>query len=296
MLALITGRGALPGAVARAQDTAPLVCALDGHHPDGLVPDLSFRIEHLGSLVADLKARGVAQVCLCGAITRPAIDAAAIDAATLPLVPVLAGAIAGGEDSALRAVLGIFEEAGLEVRGAHELAPELLPPAGAMTDARPEQTLERDLAAARATLEEQGRADLGQACVVRGGVVIAQEGASGTDAMLAGLVERPGGTPSSDPLFSAFDAVGDMLDSAADWLSGPVAEQRAQGRGGFLFKAPKPDQDRRVDLPTIGPETARAVVAAGLDGIVIEAQGVIVLDQPRVRQILKDAGAYCWVR
>ena len=68
------------------------------------------------------------------------------------------------------------------------------------------------------------------------------------------------------------------------------------GRGGVLFKAPKPDQDRRVDLPTIGPETARGVVVAGLDGIVIADRGVMVLDQQKVRDTLDRAGLFLWVR
>jgi len=69
-----------------------------------------------------------------------------------------------------------------------------------------------------------------------------------------------------------------------------------QARGGILFKAPKPGQDRRADLPVIGPDTARNVVAAKLSGIVIEDGGVMVLDLPQVRRILDAAGAFLWVR
>jgi UDP-2,3-diacylglucosamine hydrolase len=67
-------------------------------------------------------------------------------------------------------------------------------------------------------------------------------------------------------------------------------------RQGILFKAPKPGQDRRADLPTIGPRTAQGTVAAGLDGIVIEAGGVIVIDRPKVVESSTDAGLFLWVR
>jgi DUF1009 family protein len=64
----------------------------------------------------------------------------------------------------------------------------------------------------------------------------------------------------------------------------------------MLFKGPKPGQDRRADLPVIGPETARGAIRAGLAGIVIEAGGVMVLDQPEVLTLLDDAGLFLWVR
>jgi UDP-2,3-diacylglucosamine hydrolase len=259
MLALISGNGSLPAAVARAQASMPLICALAGHAPDDLTADLVFRIEHFGSFLKDLTARGISEVCLCGAIERPVIDPARIDNETLPLAPTLAGAVAQGEDSALRAVVGIIEDSGFTVRGAHEIAPDLLPAAGSRTKVSPYEDISSQLDTARAVLHEQGRADVGQACVVRAGAVIAREDARGTDAMLT-----------------------DLAGAATS--------------GGFLFKAPKPDQDRRVDLPTIGAETALGAARAGLDGIVIEAGGVMVLDLPQVRRILEDAGMYLWVR
>ncbi|WP_415920422.1 LpxI family protein [Tateyamaria sp. SN6-1] len=298
-LALITGRGALPAAVAAAQDAAPLICALDGHVPDGLSPDITFCIEKLGGFLRTLTQRGVTEVCFCGAIDRPRISLTRLDARTLALLPALSRAVGGGEDSALRTVLGIFEAKGFRVRGAHDLAPGLLPPAGSLGAVAVPEGTERQLHAAEEVQREQGHRDEGQSCVIRDGVVIAREGARGTDAMLRDLISTPVApvaTGDDDPLGLAMDAFGGVLDSAADWLSGPVAEARAKGRGGVFFKAPKPGQDLRVDLPTIGPGTARGVVAAKLDGIVLQAGGVMVLDQPQVLDILNENGVFLWVR
>ncbi|MFL4471338.1 LpxI family protein [Tateyamaria armeniaca] len=298
MLALIAGRGALPAAVARTQDDMPLIASLEGHIPDGLAVDISFRIEHLGSFLDTLAARGVQEVCFCGSVTRPVIDQGEIDAPTAPLVPVLAAAVAGGEDSALRAIVGIFENAGFVVRGADELAPQLLPEPGVLTRGTLPPEVQKQALLADQVRAEQAARDLGQACVIRGDAVIAREDARGTDAMLrdlAGTYDAPtlGG---GDPFTSLMDAVGDALQDAADWLSGPVAEARAHAEGGVLFKAPKPGQDRRVDLPTIGPDTAMRAAEAGLDGIVIAAGGVMVLDQPQVTAILNEMGMFLWVR
>lgn len=297
MLALIAGRGALPAAIAAAQAQAPLICALQGNVPEHLRVDLTFRIEHLGSLLNRLAAHGVTDVCFCGAIERPVIDPTQLDAETRPLVPVLAGALAGGEDSALRAVVRIFEDRGFKVRGAHALAPHLLPAAGVLTNAHPQDDVRDSLTSAERVLRAQGQADQGQACVLRAGTVIAREDARGTDAMLSDLSEPYAGSGAvSEPMDVMFSLVTDALESAADWLSGPVTEQRAKAKGGYLFKGPKPGQDLRVDLPTIGPATAMRTAEAGLDGIVIEAGGVMVIDQPDVVRILDAMGMFLWVR
>jgi DUF1009 family protein len=44
-----------------------------------------------------------------------------------------------------------------------------------------------------------------------------------------------------------------------------------------LLKSPKVGQDWRIDLPAIGPDTVKNAAKAGLSGIAIQAQGVLVL-------------------
>jgi len=139
MLALIAGTGALPQvlfAKLSAQGTIPLVCAMDGFAPE-IAPNLTFRLEHLGSFLADLQAQGVTQICMAGAVRRPDIHPTLIDDLTLPLIPRLQAAIAAGDDGALRGIIALFEDHGFSVIGAAELVPELLPPTGVLTAAVP---------------------------------------------------------------------------------------------------------------------------------------------------------------
>ncbi|EBA11001.1 LpxI family protein [Roseobacter sp. CCS2] len=288
MLALIAGTGDLPPALVARLPTRPLICAMDGFRP-ALTPDVTFRIEQLGSFLADLKTRGVTDVCMAGAVTRPPIDPTAIDAATQPLVTRIMDAIGQGDDGALRAIIAIFEEAGLSVKPAHQIAPDLLPQTGVLS--RKPVTIDnrQDAVTAEHTIAEMGRADVGQACIVRNGRVLAREGQAGTDAMLARFA------PSDDPLWGAVDGLGAVLGGAAEWLSGAEGEP-TDARGAILFKAPKPGQDRRADLPVIGPQTAQGVVAAGFAGVVIEADGVMVLELDAVLSILDRAGLFLWVR
>lgn len=260
MLALIAGTGALPGDVVAHLKEPPIICAMEPFLPDALVVDIPFRLEHFGSLLADLKSRGVTEICMAGAIGRPPIDPAQIDAATIPMVPVLQGALASGDDGALRAVMGLMEQAGFTMRAAHEVAPNLLMGDGCPTREQPAETDKADAERGAAIVAAMSAADIGQACVVKKGQALAIEGVFGTDWMLGSLKQRP------------------------------------DGQGGLLFKAPKPGQDRRADLPTIGLNTVEGAAAAGLSGIVLEAGGVLVLDQAAVLDACDRLGLFLWLR
>lgn len=266
MLAIIAGEGALPGVLYRhltEQGESPLIVELEGFPSkiEGTTP-IRFQVEHLGSLLADLKDRGVTDLCLAGRVQRPTLDPEAVDSATEPFVPGIVAAINSGDDGALREVLFIIEEFGFTLLAAHEVMPDLLPPPGVLTEAEPSKQDRVDATRAADILEALGAADIGQGCVVAGGQALAVEALGGTDWMLRSL--------------------------ARDRPVGPV--------GGILLKAPKPGQDLRADLPVIGPKTVTGVKAAGLSGIVIEAEGVMVLDRAEVIEACNAAGLFLWVR
>ena len=287
MLALIAGMGALPAALIARLPERPLICALAGFAP-AMPPDVTFRLEHLGSFLADLKARGVTQICMAGAVKRPEIDPSAIDAATLPLIPKVQAAMAKGDDGALRVLITLLEDAGFEIVAAHEIAPDLLPVAGVLTKIAPADWHKQDAKVGEACVAQMGASDSGQACIVRLGKVEASEGPDGTDAMLTAFCDPYLSRDTYDPLMFGIDVL-------ADWLSGPDAPS-VNADDGILFKAPKPGQDLRADLPLIGPDTAMKVAEAGLAGIVIEAGGVMVLDLEGVLGILDAQKMFLWVR
>ena len=295
MLALIAGQGTLPARVASAQDSPPMICALSGFIPDGLTPDRVFRLETLGTLLLELGKAGVTEVCFVGAIRRPEIDPSLIDAETAPLVPIVMQAIAAGDDGALRAIMGIFEKTGFKVRAAHELLPELLPKGGVLTKAQPSEADKVDAARGAEIVSALGAVDVGQACVVANGQAIVIETVSGTDWMLRSLL-----VPAPD---DAED--GSILTAAAELIGLGWPEDRSDlmlrrdpnlPKGGLLFKAPKPDQDRRADLPTIGLETVKLAGETGLRGIVVQEGGVIVLDQAAVVEACDLSGLFFWVQ
>ena len=262
-IALIAGQGALPGLVARA---APglVICEMEGTPSEIGGPEtLRFRIERLVPFLDALVERGIKRVVFAGALQRPRVDMELIDPRSAQLVPRLAMAMQAGDDATLRAVIEIFEEWEFEVVGAHEIAPDLLCPPGVICGA-PSDRDRADVTRAAAIVADLGRVDIGQGAVVAGGLCLAVETLPGTDAMLEFVRLHKG--------------LRDDLTSAR----------------GVFYKAPKPGQDRRADLPAIGVHTVQNAAAAGLSGIAFEAGGVMVLHREAVIAAAQAAGLFLW--
>ncbi|HEY6917921.1 MAG TPA: UDP-2,3-diacylglucosamine diphosphatase LpxI [Tabrizicola sp.] len=263
--AIIAGQGRLPAALASAMSEPPLVAALDGFAPEGLTVDLTFRVERLVPFLRALERDGVGQVIFAGAATRPRLDPALLDEATAALLPRLMAAMQQGDDATLRVVIEVFEEFGFTVAGVEDVAPALLPGAGVLAGAVSPRD-EADAARAAAIVAALGAVDVGQGAVVAQGLCLGVEALPGTDALLAQVA-----------------------------AIGALRPDPARGRGVF-YKAAKPGQDRRIDLPTIGPDTLRAAAAAGLGGVVLEAGSVICLDLDRMQRLAQELGLFLWAR
>ncbi len=265
--AIIGGSGRLPDILAdRSGDAAVLRSPEGVGFGQGHRSVTAFRVERLGELMDDLRKADVDEVVFAGAMRRPPFDPARLDPFTAKAAPRLLSALRDGDDATLRFVLTLFEENGFAIATAQDIAPDLLPEAGVATVRQPGPQDEADARRARLIVEALGAVDVGQGCVVAQGQALAVEAAPGTDWMLRQLQER-----------------------SAPWRPDP-----ADGKGIF-FKAPKAKQDRRVDLPAIGPETVRNVAAAGLAGLVVEKDGVLVLDSDDVLAEAEAAGLFLWV-
>ena len=263
--AIIAGQGRLPAALAAGMAEPPLVAALDGFSPEALTVDITFRVERLVPFLRALDRDGVRQVIFAGAVTRPRLDPALLDEATASLLPRLMAAMAAGDDATLRVVIELFEEFGFSVVGVEDVAPRLLPGAGVLAG-KVSARDEADATRAAAIVTALGAVDVGQGAVVVQGLCLGVEALPGTDALLAQVADVTALRP--DPV---------------------------RGKGLF-YKAAKPGQDRRIDLPTIGPETLRGAAAAGLGGIAFEAGSVICLDLDEMKRLAGELGLFLWAR
>lgn len=256
--AIIAGTGGLAAEVAARLDD-PVVAALPDHQPDGIAAE-PFRLERLVPFLDSLEDRGVTRVIFAGAVRRPRLDPELFDPLTLNLVPLMANAMRQGDDAALRALIGIVEEAAFKVVGLAEVAPDLLPGPGVLTGQI--RTIdETDTARAAEVVTALGSLDIGQGAVVAGGLTLAVETLPGTAAMLEFVARTRGGY-----------------------------------RGGVLWKQPKPGQDLRVDLPSLGPETIAQATAAALNGIAWPAGQAVIIDRAATVAAAEQAGLFLWSR
>lgn len=267
-LGVVAGDGDLPRRIAeagRAAGREVVVAALDGFAGDWVAayPHVRVGMGQFGAILKHFRAYGVEFVTLAGGVTRPDFADFVTDDAGARIMPGVLAAAAQGDDAILRAVLDAFAGEGFEVAGADALDPDLVAEPGVLGACGPGAEHEADIEKAVAIARAIGRLDVGQGAVVCDGVVLAVEAQEGTDRMLARVAELPS-----------------ALRGAPD------------GRRGVLAKVPKPIQDRRVDLPTIGPRTIEGVDRAGLAGIAIEAGGALIVDREETARLADAAGVF----
>ena len=267
-LGLIAGGGTLPVEIAehcRRSGRPLFVIRLKGFAGAELAPYAGAQvgIAELGKCFKALKRAGCEAVCLVGSVARPDFAALIPDLRGLAIIPAAIAAARQGDDALLRLMIGEFEKEGFAIEGATEVMDDLSLTVGVLGSVAPSDENMSDVHRALEVARAIGRLDVGQGAVVCRGLVLAVEAQEGTDAMLARVAELP------------------------------VALRGRPGACcGVLAKAPKPIQETRIDLPTIGPATIHAVARAGLAGIVGEAGGLVVLDREAVIALANELGVF----
>ena len=260
---ILAGSGPLPGqvaAAARAAGRPVFIVGFEGFAEARVLapyPHKMLRLGAAGQILASLRTAGVRDLVLIGPVRRPSMFDLRPDAEGVRIVARVGRAAFGGDDGLLAAVVRVLAEEGFNIVGAHEILTESLGPKGLLTQAAPDAQAQVDIDRGIAVARALGAVDVGQGCVVQMGIVLAVEAIEGTDAMLA---------------------------RARD-LARP-------GPGGVMVKLVKPGQDRRADLPTIGPATIQAAAAAGLRGIAFEAGGTMLTDRAATITAADAAGIF----
>jgi DUF1009 family protein len=267
-LGLIAGGGSLPLEIAeycRRVGRPVFVIRLKGFAEPALsaYEGADVGLAELGKCLKTLKRAACRSVCLAGRVTRPDFKALAPDLRGLAALPGVIAAARGGDDALLRFLVGEFEKEGFAVEGAEGVMRGLALPLGPIGIHAPTPDQLADAHQALDVARAIGRLDVGQAAVVCDGLVLAVEAQEGTDAMLSRVAGLPG------------------------HMRGRPGAPR-----GVLAKAPKPIQETRVDLPTMGLATVRGAAAAGLAGVVGEAGRLLVLDRAEVVALADELGLF----
>ncbi len=250
-LGVLAGGGALPRQLvtaARRQGREVVVVAIEGMTDTATTAGIA----HIraapgafGRIIDFLKRSGAEEVVLAGRATRPDWSRIALDWRALKMLPRMLSADRG-DNAVLSFAVRELESEGFRVVGVDSVAPELMIESGVIGGVGVARAARADIARGAAVLAALGPHDVGQAVVVQDGIVLGIEGAEGTDALIA----RCGGL-------------------------------QRRGRGAVLVKCAKSTQDRRVDLPAIGPATVVAMAAAGYAGAAVEAGAALILEREK---------------
>jgi UDP-2,3-diacylglucosamine hydrolase len=267
-LAILCGGGDFPIQVAQAAAQLgrdPVMVGIVGAADKRIeaFPHFWVHIGEVGKLFRSLRERGVAEIAIVGAMTRPELADLRLDWGALKRAVGIASLFRGGDNHLLVGIARFFEGEGVRIVGVHEIAPQLLVPAGPLGAVRPSAQALADAQKGSALIATLSPFDAGQAVVIANGRVLAIEAAEGTDAMLA--------------------RIADLRASR---------RLRFKGKTGVLVKAPKRNQDMRLDMPAVGLKTIENAASAQLDGIALAAGRVLIADRSSFASAADRAGLF----
>ncbi len=268
-LAIICGGGSFPAAVADAvarRGRRPVMFGIKGWADATVIERYAHHwiaIGQAGRFFRLARTEHCRDVLFIGTVLRPPLSALRLDWQTIKLMPRVMRFFRGGDDKLLSGVAGVAETGGLRVVGVKDVAPEIFVPQGVLGRHAPIERDRADIARALTVIGALGPFDVGQAAIVANNNVLAVEAAEGTDNMLM-----------------------------------RIAELRKLGRvtsplgAGVLVKAPKSGQDRRFDLPSIGPRTIENIARAGLAGLAVTAGSTMIAEPDQAIAAADRAGIF----
>lgn len=262
-LGIIAGGTELPRQVIKScqrQDRDFFVIALedfaDVETPAG-VPHEWVRLGAIGKAISRMQQEGVQEVVLAGKVTRPKLANLRPDLKATKLLARLGSNLLKGDDELMRTIITFLEEEGFRVVGVEEVVEDILTPEGLIGTIYPDKRAQADIEFGARIARAIGELDIGQSVVVQNQQVLGVEAIEGTDE----LVLR-------------------------------CTSLKVEDKGGVLVKVKKPQQEARIDLPTIGLATVENVAKAGLAGIAAEAGGSLMIDRRAIARRADELGVF----
>ena len=252
-VAIIAGSGNLPGLVYE-QLSDPYVVGFEGMECSLSNHAVFHNFNQLGKFFDDLNNRGIRSVVMVGGMKRPLLDETKFDEYLKVRSHSFFSALQQGDDALLKYIISLFLENNITPIGANEVVRNLTLKPGFYVGAQDNINL-NDVKRADQILEKTSCLDIGQSVVVEAGQVLGIETVQGTKKML-------------------------------EYVRDTSSLLRRVG-GGVLVKREKINQDLRVDMPTIGPETIRQVHEAKLESVIISPNTVIVIKQDECFRLCK---------
>jgi hypothetical protein len=258
-LGLIAGIGELPLAVAEEARTKGYEVIAVGLEPlankalSSAVNEMQWiNVGKLGDIIGYLKKSGVKKAVMAGKVPKSLLYKSKITP-DLRAIKLLFTLKDKSDDSILLAIARELKKDGITLLNTTEFTTSLLAPEGVITTEGPTENEWKDIAFGWKIAKEIGRLDIGQTVVIRNQAVMAIEAIEGTDEAI-----RRGGI--------------------------------LAGGGAVIIKVSKPQQDMRFDVPVVGPDTIRSMIAVQARVLAVESQKSILLQRERIAREAEAAG------
>ncbi len=249
-LGIIAGSGMLPGELAiisKNLGKEPFIACITKEIETDLIDHCDYRffsIGSVGNIIEYFKSNKVKNIVFAGNIKRPNLSELKVDMAGAHLLTKILKQKFLGDDRLLSIVAKFLEDKGFKVISAQDILMLKNNSAKFKTIKKPSKQDGIDIELGLKAARSLGALDIGQSVIVENGYVLGVEAAEGTD----NLIER-------------------------------CAFLRKKPYGGVLVKVLKPNQDMRLDIPSIGPETVKKLAHFKYSGVAIEAGNVIIIDR-----------------
>lgn len=250
IIGIIAGQGLLPFLIAdkyMKQGGRCYIAAIDGECDAAKIKNFNyqiFKIGMAGSIISYLRKNQVQEIIFAGSINRPNLGNLAVDKiGSILLLKVIKQKILG-DDKLLRIIANYFEENGFKVISSDKILKNQNLSTAMITNALPLEQDVKDIEFGLEVLSALSKMDVGQAVIIENGYVLGIEAAEGTDNLIA-----------------------------------RCAKLRKNIKGGVLVKTMKSTQDNRLDIPAIGPDTILNLAKYNYNGIAIEEDNVIIINQ-----------------
>ncbi len=261
-LAIIAGNGSIPFyLIEECNKIGREYCLIiiEGHGKElseKYDPDYIVSLSKMGRAVKYVKNIGIKHILMVGGVKRPSLKNIIPDLWTAKFLTTISSKVSG-DNSVLSKLTKALEREGFIIVAPEEVLPNLICPKGTLGKVKPNQQNNEDISTGYRIAKIIGANDIGQSIIIENGLVIAVEAAEGTDRMIKRSLNL-----------------------------------KKEKKAGVLIKVIKPMQDKRIDRPVIGIDTIKAVKKAGLDGIALESNEILILNYSDVILYADEEGLF----
>ena len=205
----------------------------------------SISIGQFGKIIKTLKVNNCKKVIFAGTVKKPNFSKLKLDLKGIYYIPRIIRSSKLGDAAILKKIIEILKKEKINTIDSLTFNPELTLKKGTYSKIKPNIIDVRDINKAISTLNKLKKYTFSQGTIVRNNKVVAIENKDGTEKMLIKYKSKK------------FKNVG------------------------VLVKFPKPKQDLRIDLPTVGLKTFIQCKVAGLKGIVLKSKQNVFLERKK---------------